>query len=269
MSLLQALLLALVALDLALIVAWVRMGPGRRSANAEGDVRGQAEPGRGQTPPSVGSRTRPRAISRAVPRAAATTTATAWAGLVVLPLTITGIGTAHHLEQAKTTEFCVSCHVMEPYGQSLLLDDGAAVPAVHFQDRLMARETACYSCHTTYTMFGDLRAKLAGARHVYVYYFGTVSDPIELYRPYENRECLQCHGQARSFVEGDLHADLLADLRSDQLSCLECHDMVHAVDRLAGQPAWQPADHWARILGPSGQAAAAREHGSRAPGGGQ
>ena len=67
------------------------------------------------------------------------------------------MGFALHLEHAKSTEFCVSCHVMEPYGTSLHFDDLDYLPASHFQNNLVPREKACYTCHTQYTMFGDVR----------------------------------------------------------------------------------------------------------------
>ncbi len=34
-----------------------------------------------------------------------------------------GMGTSSELEHAKRTEFCLSCHIMEPYGKSLRVDD--------------------------------------------------------------------------------------------------------------------------------------------------
>lgn len=84
----------------------------------------------------------------------------AFVALFGLPvLTFTG-GAAHHLERATSTEFCLSCHVMEPYGRSLEIDSRQHVPAFHVQNNLVPPERACYSCHTSYTMFGDLQAKL-------------------------------------------------------------------------------------------------------------
>jgi len=52
---------------------------------------------------------------------------------------------------------------------------------------------ACYICHANYAMFGGFRAKLNGLQHVYVQHFGTPHNPIRLYEPYNNRECLHCH----------------------------------------------------------------------------
>lgn len=162
----------------------------------------------------------------------------AFVALFLLPLFLTGAGTATHLRQAKRTEFCLSCHVMEPYGRSLLLDDSEALPATHFQNRRVDRDEACYACHTSYTMFGDLRSKWKGLRHVWVYYVGTMPEEISLYEPYANRECLHCHAGARSFEESELHADMRQELTTGEERCLDCHDIVHEVDDLDGAALW-------------------------------
>lgn len=162
----------------------------------------------------------------------------AFLGFLVLPALATAIGLSAHVEHSKSTEFCLSCHVMEPYGRSLRVDDAAWLPAQHFQNHRVPRDQACFTCHTNYTLFGDAKAKLRGLRHVYVYYIGPLPAKIELYEPYRNRECLHCHAGARSFEENELHKDIRADLGSNATSCLECHDAVHNVEELAEKPLW-------------------------------
>jgi cytochrome c-type protein NapC len=165
----------------------------------------------------------------------------AFIAFLVLPLLVTALGVSAHVEQSKSTEFCLSCHVMEPYGRSLHVDDPGFVPASHFQNNRVPREKACFTCHTDYTLFGDYEAKLRGLRHVSVYYLGEIPETIELYAPYNNRECLHCHAGARSFEESELHREIRAELGSNEVSCLECHDMVHEVAELSGKPLWQAA----------------------------
>jgi nitrate/TMAO reductase-like tetraheme cytochrome c subunit len=162
----------------------------------------------------------------------------AFLSFFLLPVFITWGGTSRHIEHSKSTSFCLSCHTMEPYGQSLRIDSPTHLPAVHFQKRLVARDQACYTCHTTYTMFGDFASKMKGMKHVYVYYLGTIPEKIALYQPYSNRECLHCHEGARSFEEGEDHRDLRADLASGETSCLECHSDRHDVSALAEAPMW-------------------------------
>lgn len=162
----------------------------------------------------------------------------AFLSLFLLPLLVTGIGTSAQVEHSKTTEFCLSCHVMEPYGRSLRVDDPSYVPARHFQNNRVPREAACFTCHTNYTMFGDYKAKLRGLRHVYVNYIGTIPKQIKLYEPYNNRECLHCHGGARSFEANDVHQSVRAELAKGSTSCLECHSTIHNVHALAGVKMW-------------------------------
>jgi cytochrome c-type protein NapC len=153
----------------------------------------------------------------------------AFIALAVIPGLATAMGLSAHIERSKTTEFCLSCHVMEPYGKSLQLDDASALPASHFQNRRIDRDHACFTCHTNYTMFGDVKAKMTGLKHVYINYLGEVPDKIELYEPYNNRECLHCHAGAKSFEESELHKEMRPDLASNTTSCMECHDVVHQV----------------------------------------
>lgn len=162
----------------------------------------------------------------------------AFFGFVLLPLVSLWAGTVSQLEHSKTTDFCMSCHVMEPYGESLMLDDDSHLPAGHFQNHRVPRETACFDCHTSYTMYGDIEAKLKGVAHLWVNYIGTLPEKIELYEPYNNRDCLHCHQASRTFLENEIHTDDLKALVSNELSCMECHDLVHSVDELDDLPRW-------------------------------
>ena len=126
----------------------------------------------------------------------------AFIALFIFPVIAGVAGTSAHIENSKTTAFCLSCHVMEQYGHSLHVDDRSFIPAVHYQNNFVPRENACFTCHTNYTMYGDYRAKLRGLHHVYVQYIGKIPEKLSLYTPYDNRECLHCHAGARSFEEG-------------------------------------------------------------------
>ena len=165
----------------------------------------------------------------------------------VFPLLSASLGVSEQVEHSKTTEFCLSCHVMENYGKSLTLDDRSHIPAVHYQNHLVPGDRACFTCHTDYTMYGDFSAKLRGLRHVYVQYLGTVPQKVRLYRPYNNRECLHCHAGARSFEEGATHtadAEIFAQIKSNQISCISsgCHDLVHNVSGLKDAKFWKGSE---------------------------
>jgi cytochrome c-type protein NapC len=162
--------------------------------------------------------------------------------LFLMPVAVAAMGAEAHMERSKRTDFCLSCHIMEPYGKSLYIDDAMYVPATHFQNARIPREEACYTCHTDYVMYGGMRAKMRGLRHVYMQYVGHAAAPLHLYSPYNNRECLHCHAEARSFEEGAVHAALMTSITSNELSCLSsgCHDNVHAVAHLSGLKFWEP-----------------------------
>lgn len=171
-----------------------------------------------------------------------------------VPIGLTAIGTTSHMERSKTTSFCLSCHVMGPWGESLKVDDAGLLAASHYQNGRIDRDQACFTCHTTYTMFGDAKAKMNGMRHVWAFYTRTVPEKIELYSPYQNRECLHCHGGARSYEENDMHVDDLAALASGETSCLECHEPAHGTEDMEGKPRWQAPPVVASAAGAAGGA---------------
>jgi cytochrome c-type protein NapC len=165
--------------------------------------------------------------------------------LFFLPLFCLGVGVENEMERSKTTAFCLSCHIMEPYGKSLWVDDPTFLAAAHFQNHRVPADEACYTCHTNYAMFGTFKAKLAGLRHLYVFYLAKPPSPenIKLHEPYNNRECLHCHLGARSFEQGVVHnADpaTLPAIKANKLSCISsgCHDVVHNVGQLDKVKFW-------------------------------
>ncbi len=159
---------------------------------------------------------------------------------LVFPILLSMLGLTSHINNSKSTEFCLSCHTMKPYGESLMYDDPDYLPAAHFQNHRISADRACFTCHTSYTMFGDFKSKLRGLRHVYVYYLGTIPERPQLYSPFLNHECLHCHGGARSFEESDMHMDIRDELESNNISCLECHDMTHDVENQDSHELWEP-----------------------------
>lgn len=152
--------------------------------------------------------------------------------LLVLPVLAFALGAGHHLDRSRTTAFCLSCHVMERWGESLTgaAGTGGALAALHFQDRLIPRDRACYTCHTQYTMYGDLQSKALGVRHLLVNALGGPPDTLRLYSPYENRECLHCHGGADAFEALPVHRGLEPGGEQEATSCLGCHGPAHGLE---------------------------------------
>lgn len=169
----------------------------------------------------------------------------AFVALILVPGTAGVSGLEAHMERSKTVEFCLSCHPMEKYGKSLRIDDVMHLPAAHYQYNRVPRETACFACHTNYTMFGDYKAKVRGLHHVWVQYLGKVPKPedIKLYEPFNNRECLHCHNEGRSFIEAVPHKNVdggIGAIRANKVSCTSkgCHDNVHDIAHVDSLPQW-------------------------------
>jgi len=165
--------------------------------------------------------------------------------LFVFPAFAGILGFQNHMDRSKQTSFCLTCHLMEPYGKSLYVDDSSYLPAAHFQNSRIPRENACFTCHTSYTMYGTARDKMRGLVHLYKYYIGHPNNPIRLYEPFNNRECLHCHAGARSFEQGAVHtadAQTMADIKSNKLSCVSsgCHDTIHNVAQQNKVKFWKP-----------------------------
>jgi len=163
----------------------------------------------------------------------------AFVALFVLPLASMRAGFNLHFQDTKSVSFCLSCHSMEVYGESLLLADEGHLPAAHFQNGRVDREHACFTCHTQYTLFGDMKAKMNGLKHLLVFYTGQTPEKIELYSPYLNRECLYCHTGGRRFE--DLHEHDMASLVNNEISCMDCHGKAHDVANVPGAEKWKPS----------------------------
>lgn len=166
----------------------------------------------------------------------------AFLGLFVLPAMCIVAGTNTHMQRSEQTQFCISCHVMAPFGQSLHIDDAKHIPAQHFQNHRVPADMACYACHADYTIYGPLKDKLQGITRIYMQYMRTPPDPASIRVPggYKNDQCLHCHLGARSFQENPVHSAMMDTLTSNQVSCLTCHDMVHDVTNLSHLKTWSP-----------------------------
>lgn len=156
----------------------------------------------------------------------------------LLPVSVSLAGLRGGVTESSRTRFCLGCHEMQNHGRSLFVENPKALAAVHYQNRLVDRDTACYSCHTDYAMFGDIKAKLSGLRHVSVHYFGTIPDRFALYKPYSNNNCLHCHEDGRRFIEAVPHQPIMAKLQSGETSCLGCHNVAHDMEKVKGEMLW-------------------------------
>jgi NapC/NirT cytochrome c family, N-terminal region len=166
----------------------------------------------------------------------------AFVGLCVLPAMCMVGGMNAHMVRSEQRRFCISCHAMAPYGQSLYLDDPKFLPAQHFQNHRVPPDMACYECHADYSIYGPLKDKMRGLTRIYMQYVSKPPNPITIPGGYSNLQCLHCHGGARAFVENPVHSAMIDTLTSNQMSCLTsgCHDAVHDVDQLSNAKFWRP-----------------------------
>jgi len=152
-------------------------------------------------------------------------------GVVLLPSFSVATGMLLVFIRAESVEFCSSCHhVMQAYADDMNDPEGTGIAAVHFANQYIPGDQ-CYECHTSYGLFGTVEAKLHGIGEVYRYYTRTYNQPIEMWQPYSNRDCLKCHANSRKWMLIDAHTDedMQEQLFDDSTSCMDCHDPGHNV----------------------------------------
>jgi nitrate/TMAO reductase-like tetraheme cytochrome c subunit len=146
--------------------------------------------------------------------------------LGVLPV-LWVVGTLAYADRAtRMTSFCLQCHEMAPYGASVTAG-GPSVPARHFENEWVERETACYVCHTSPGISGYALAKAKGLRDVFVHFVGTVPDEIRLDAPYDTAICLSCHGRDEAFLELASHQQIIDTAPGGEVTCAGCHAFAH------------------------------------------
>ncbi len=131
------------------------------------------------------------------------------------------------IEDSKQVAFCNSCHVMHGYVNDLKDPDSEYLASEHYQNRWVS-EDQCFTCHSDYGIFGNMKAKMGGIRHVWAYYTG-YKTPVKLYGTYNNAICLRCHAPVIAFQEEEEHEKNAADILSSKMSCLgmDCHVRPH------------------------------------------
>jgi cytochrome c nitrite reductase small subunit len=137
------------------------------------------------------------------------------------------------IEGSKSVNFCNSCHVMETRVEDLQDPESEHLAAMHYKYRWIS-DNQCYHCHSDYGLFGTLRAKQAGLRHVWSYYVVGYEFPLKIRGTYNNRICLFCHGPVLDYQELEEHVEHLKDLELNKKSCLgsDCHNSPHPQERL-------------------------------------
>lgn len=168
-------------------------------------------------------------------------------GLGVLPFITAASSTASGMHRTTERSFCGSCHVMGGHYRDASDPASQSLAARHSRNPFFGKES-CYVCHADYGMFGYALTKLGGLRHVYKYYLGgydhmtleQAEREIHLVKPYDNRNCRQCHTTtAEDWRRVPDHVSLEAELGRNEVSCASagCHGYAHPFTKSAPRDA--------------------------------
>ena len=166
----------------------------------------------------------------------------AFVGLCALPMLCIDMGMSFHMERSKQTRYCISCHSMETHGKSLHVANPNYLAAQHFQNHFVPPDKACYTCHSNYTIYGPLKDKLDGLRYIYMTYVRTPPKVIRIKGGFRNLACLHCHADARDFEDNPVHAPIMGSLKTNQISCISCHNTVHNASEVSHLKMWVEGD---------------------------
>jgi len=147
-----------------------------------------------------------------------------------------GLASLLVFDDSRRVAFCGSCHVMQPLAASLTGDDGS-LAGVHFRRGLVPHDTACFTCHSGYGIWGGMRAKRAGVMHMVHTVTGGYELPLHLNAPFDISSCLGCHLEAESFRAVEMHqsAEVQQALASGEMGCTgACHPAAHPESALGG-----------------------------------
>ncbi len=152
-------------------------------------------------------------------------------GVVLLPTFSVATGMLLVLARAERVEFCGSCHkIMADYVDDMTNPHGDGLAALHFKYQYI-ESNQCYECHTSYGLFGTVEAKLHGIGEVVRYYTGSYDQPLSMWSPYPNGDCLKCHARSNKWLAQDEHVagEAKRKLFEGATSCMSCHDSAHNV----------------------------------------
>jgi cytochrome c nitrite reductase small subunit len=147
-------------------------------------------------------------------------------GFLVVPPAAVTLGAYHLLDGIKDTRSCMSCHVMNPMGNDMHDPHSNTLAARHYRNGWIP-DQQCYHCHTDYGLSGTLAAKAEGFRHLARYTTKTYREPIRYKLTFNNHNCLHCHEGTPKFKAIPSHSTVWEQLDKSEMSCLNCHGMVH------------------------------------------
>ncbi len=157
-------------------------------------------------------------------------------GLVALPVLAFALANAVLLERSKNTEFCMSCHIMEPL-LAVVGEQEPTLASVHISRGAVRTHQSCYGCHSGYGLWGDVSAKLAGVGHMVATMTGRYELPLQIRGSYDIDACLACHAESGRFRAVVAHQlpDIQRALLAREMGCTgACHPAAHPPEALTG-----------------------------------
>jgi len=147
-------------------------------------------------------------------------------GFCALPIPAMLLTGAIGLDQSKAVRFCAECHEMAPFIQDMRNPRSKTLAAMHYKNRYIQRDH-CWPCHTDYGVFGGVKAKLRGFRHLYKHSTRTYDLPICKPAPYQFSICLNCHADSLLFKES--HKRFTEAEMNKEGGCTRgvCHELAH------------------------------------------
>jgi len=88
---------------------------------------------------------------------------TAFFTLGLFPFLWVAVVAYQDMERVKQVSFCEKCHTMSEHVKNMKGDNLEPLSTLHYQNNWVRQESACYECHTSYTVFGPLSAKIKRA----------------------------------------------------------------------------------------------------------
>jgi nitrate/TMAO reductase-like tetraheme cytochrome c subunit len=161
----------------------------------------------------------------------ATSKAMLFGAILVLPVMVVFLATAHGMQESMTVDACGDCHAMDGHVADLRNPKSDSLAATHYKNRYIQTDQ-CYTCHSDYGMFGTVSAKMEGLGHVYHNLTNTYEKPIKIRKPYSNVRCFGCHYGAQNFLAKH-DKDEIPNLVSGKDSCLDCHGPAHHTEEAA------------------------------------
>jgi nitrate/TMAO reductase-like tetraheme cytochrome c subunit len=150
----------------------------------------------------------------------------AFGGLFAAPAVTIAMANYHLFEGTKDVESCARCHVMEPKVRDMADPHSLSLAARHYRNGWIAKQQ-CFTCHTDYGLYGTVKAKMDGFRHLVKYVTGTYEEPIRYPYRYNNQNCLACHKGTPLFERVQSHHTIRDRLESSTVSCTNCHGAPH------------------------------------------